>query len=50
MKQFMDEKNRKDYSNVIQRKATYAPNFKGIFEAAENETEPEVEVDSKKKF
>lgn len=50
IKQFMDEKNRKDYSNVIQRKATHAPNLKGIFAAAEIETEPEVEVHSQKIF
>lgn len=33
----MYEKQRKDFSNVIERKATHAPYFKGIFEAAHEE-------------
>lgn len=34
IKLWMDKKQRKDYSNVIERKATNAEHFKGIFNAA----------------
>lgn len=35
---WMNDKNRKDRSNIIQGKSTHAPYFKGIFEAIEKET------------
>lgn len=43
IKMFMSDKKRKDYSNVIERKATHAQYFKGIFDAAKDETSPDDE-------
>lgn len=35
IKLWMNEKTRKDHSKVIERKATNASHFKGVFEAAD---------------
>lgn len=36
----MTGKMRRDRSNMIEQKATHASHFKGIFEEAQNETDP----------
>lgn len=38
IKLWMNEKHRRDCSNVIEKKATKAPYFKGIFENVPDET------------
>lgn len=52
IKLWMEEKQRKDFSSVMERKATYAPYFKGIFKNAQEEKEicDDDEIKKMKKF
>lgn len=53
IKTWMTAKQRRDNSNVIDRKATHAPYFKGIFENAQNENDDSANVklvDKTRKF
>lgn len=48
----MTDKNRRDRSNIIEKKATQAPYYKGIFENTEKESDStdDKQVDLKRKF